>query len=144
MNVVKTAIIATIFFLISTLGCSSIPFKDTKSEENLKQRVNALYSNREVGNYLKAYEYENMSLDGKISEKDYASGFSSRGIRNVNIQGIKIENDTAMVTIKAKLLTPKLTGFERFNPEIDTEFQDKWVFRNNNWYHVIKSMNKEW
>lgn len=136
--------ILIINIILIASACSTIGVRNTRSEDDLRERVLALYSLREAGNYFKAYEYENMSLDGEISVQDYASGFRSKGVRDVKIQDVKIDDDTAFVTIKAKAVLPKLQGFDKFNTELDYEFVDKWVFRNNNWYHVIVGQAKEW
>ena len=140
----RVAVILILCSVICTMSCSSLPVKNTKSEENLRARVEALYAYREAGDYLEAYKLENMSLDGKFSAKDYATGFKSKGISNVKVKDIQIENDTAIVTIEATVLMPRLKGFENFNPEFDYEFKDTWVFRNNNWYHIISTPAGEW
>lgn len=140
----RVAVTLILCSVICTVSCSSLPVKDTKSDENLRARVEALYAYREAGDYLEAYKLENMSLDGKFSAKDYATGFKSKGISNVKIKDVQIENNTAIVTIKATVLMPRLKGFEGFNPEFDYEFKDKWVFRNNNWYHIISTQAGEW
>lgn len=142
---IRTLGIAVIYVsLITVLGCASVGIRDTRSEENLRQRVLAFYSYWEAGDYFRAFEFENMSLDGEVSAKEYATGRRGSGMRNVKITGVTIENDTAFVSIESKLQTPQLSGFQRFSPEMDYKFRDKWVFRNNNWYHIKKGQTKEW
>jgi hypothetical protein len=140
---IRTLGIVMLYVCLITSGCASIGLRDTRSEENLRQRVVTFYSYREAGDYFRAFEFENMSLDGKVSAREYSGG-KRVGIKNVTIGDVAISNDTAEVSIKAKILTPKLKGFDRFNTEIDYDFQDKWVFRNNNWYHVQKGQAGEW
>jgi hypothetical protein len=131
-----TAVLLSIIWI--AYGCATISDTRNRGENNLRERVEAYYASREEGNFFKAFDYEHMSLDGKVERRAYASS-NTGAILNVKIEGIRIEGDVAFIKIHSVIPPPQIAGFEGFN-SMKYDFEEKWVFKNNNWYHIKKGM----
>jgi hypothetical protein len=139
LNTTKTTITAVLLSIIwIAYGCATLSDTRKRGENNLRERVEAYYALREEGNFFKAFDYEHMSLDRKVERGAYASS-NTGTILNVKIEGIRIEGDVAFVKIHSVIPPPRITGFEEFK-SMKYDFEDKWVFKNNNWYHIKKGM----
>lgn len=139
---IKTLFLTALGICLLT-ACSAMVIRNARSEENLRQRVNEYYASRLEGNLAKAFEYENMSLDGKVTKSEYNPG---RMIKSVSVKEIVIDQDVAWVTLDAVYNIPQMSGFPNFKNDLKNDIKDKWVFKNNNWYHIKQAFmgGKEW
>jgi len=139
---IKTLFFAALGLCLLT-ACSAMAVRNARSEENLRQRVHEYYFSRSEGNFAKAFEYENMGLEGKVDKSAYNPG---RMIKSASIKEIVIDQDVAWVTLDAVYNIPQLSGFSTFKKEFKNDIKDKWVFKNNNWYHIKQAFmgDKEW
>jgi hypothetical protein len=37
-----------------------------------------------------------------------------------------------------------MQGFEKFNQIQEQTIEEKWVYKEGNWYHIIKGITREW
>lgn len=115
---------------------------------NLEARINAYYSARCAMDFKDAFHYEHMSLDGKFTDAYYMTNaakspmkFREAGIVSIDMQ----ENrDVALVKMKVKYRVEQLPGFEKFNSDQEQVIEDRWEFVDENWYHMIRGVSKNW
>jgi hypothetical protein len=124
-----------------------VPGTGNRSTENLRERVEAFYKAKIDSDYKEAFKYEHMSLDEQFTVQFYMSNaakspmeFQEATIVSINMDETK---DSALVKMKMKYKLMQMKHFEKFG-QMEQTLEEKWVFKNNNWYHIIHGLTKEW
>jgi hypothetical protein len=129
------------FFLIPLLfflGCeekykyvtldSNLTFETLESPQVLKKRFQEYWEYRSQNNFQASYEYELPYLKLLKNKQAYQSFFSNNKYSNISLKKVSSGNnqeaDIALLWIK------------KYNVNGETsQYQDKWVYIDNNWYH---------
>lgn len=121
--------------------------KNPQGISNLRERVEAFYKARVAGDFREAFRYEHMHITN-FPEKTYIANAARSPIEYLEAEILSIDlkesKDEAMVKMRMKFRLMPMQGFEKFNQVQDRTIEEKWVFKEGNWYHVIKGVAKEW
>ncbi len=133
--------------VVMVLSCASVQTK-SHDVDLLRQRINAFYAAKIESDHKEAFKFENMSLDERFTEKFYITNASKSPMQFLDVRILSIElNDTkdvATVKMEAHVKLMPISNFEKFEGEKTLPFEDRWEFKEGNWYHLIKGMTQYW
>ncbi|MFZ5906077.1 MAG: hypothetical protein ACOYVJ_01530 [Nitrospirota bacterium] len=127
-------------------SCASAQ-KNTRSTHPLKQRVEAFYKARMAHDFREAFRYEHLSLT-EFTEKQYMTNAAKSPMEYLGAEVLSIDmkegGEEALVKMQLRYRLMPVPGFEKFEQIQERTLEEKWVFREGNWYHVIKGVTREW
>jgi len=132
----KAFYLTVIFFLIIFSGCAKKEAVRNISEEDvLRERVMVYWDHKIKQEFDKSYEYEDPLFKKKVNMVNYIKGFNIGKAEwsGAKIEGLKIENESAIVDMKIKL---RIIAGASGNIEHDTLVKEKWVKVDGVWYHI--------
>jgi hypothetical protein len=138
---------STVMAFVLFCSCASVPGAGDRSTENLRVRVEAFYKAKMDSDFREAFQYEHMSLDEQFTVQFYMSNAakSPMQFQEATIVSINVDEtgDSALVKMHLKYKLMQMQHFEKFG-QMEQTIEEKWVYKNNNWYHIIKGLTKEW
>lgn len=133
--------------IVLLFSCASAQRK-LQDVAGLKERVGAFYKARTANDFKEAFRYEHMSLDPNFTEKHYMTNAAKSPMEYLEAEMLSIElnesKDEARVNMRLKYRLMPMQGFENFKQIQERTIEEKWVYREGNWYHIIKGITREW
>ncbi|UKL13776.1 hypothetical protein [Dissulfurimicrobium hydrothermale] len=107
------------------------------SEERLLSRARSYWAAVAAGDYVSAYQYEEVSKTGAQPISAYVR---KAGLiyKSAEVTGAKIEGDRATVDVKIGYIIPAM-GSHVFN----TDAKDVWLIIDGDWYHHAEGIMKD-
>ncbi len=141
-------IILVLFMGMLLVSCASVSVNNA-SVSHLRKRVDAYYKAKITADYREAFRYENMSLDERFTEKFYSANALKSSMEYLEARVISVSLDEknknrAVVKMRLKLKLQPMQGFEGFSNLLETAMEDRWEYKEGNWYHIIKGLTREW
>jgi hypothetical protein len=110
--------------------------------------MDAYYRARLDNDFKAAFQYEHVSLNEEFTEKLYITNAARAPLEWMEVDVLSIdlmeEEDLAMVEIELTYKLLPVKGFERFDQVQKNNIQEKWVYKENNWYHIIQGVVRDW
>jgi hypothetical protein len=133
--------------IVLFFSCASAQ-KNTRDVASLKERVESFSKARIAHDFKEAFRYENMSLNPKFTEKGYMTNAAKSPMEYLEAEILSIDmketKDEAQVKMRLKYRLMPMTGFEKFDQIQERTIEEKWVYKEGNWYHIIKGITREW
>ena len=114
--------------------------------ESLEQAFCKYWNYIKEGDFKSAFYYENISLTNKMSLEEYVQKSRSQlPIKEFSIISIGKNGPYGSIPIKMRLVTPwpKLP-FPTPKGDLIREFEDYWIKRKGNWYHLRPGVGRLW
>lgn len=133
--------------IVLLFSCASAQ-KKPRDVAGLQERVGAFYKARTAHDFKEAFQYENMRLDPNFTEKQYMMNAAKSSMEYLEAEMLSIDmnesKDEAKVKMRLKYRLMPIQGFEKFNQIQEQTIEEKWVYKEGNWYHIIKGITREW
>ncbi len=129
------------------LSCTAF-YVNTADISNLRGRVDAYYKAKISVDFREAFKYENMRFDERFTEKFYVTNAIKSSMEYLDASILSIDlnekKDVAAVRIKLKFKLQPMQGFEKFRQMQEITIEDKWVYKQGDWYHIIQGLTRDW
>jgi hypothetical protein len=152
MTRIMISLLTVAFVWAGFTGCATL-HKDTtlsRESESLSQAVENFYTYKKNSEFIKAFQYERMSLDESIKPEYYASRSAGSGIILYDFQILEIGEEgkgpDGYTSVKVKIRTSWPQHINMNFPDFDREIvmDDMWTKIEGKWYHIIRGLQKDW
>lgn len=114
--------------LTLTSGCALLQ----SPEESLRERAQAFWNARKIGDDITAYKYESLSKQPNSNLQTYLKAREGIRYHHAEIQTVRLlKPDEAVVEVSITYTIPSI-GFHK---PIQGKIKDPWIMIDDRWYH---------
>ncbi|MFZ5580743.1 MAG: hypothetical protein ACOZAQ_09825 [Pseudomonadota bacterium] len=104
-------------------------------EESLRERAQAFWDARKLGDDVTAYKYEELSKRPESTLQNYLKGRAAMEYRRIDIKSVRIVSPTEAEVILDMAYSVPAIGLKK---PIEGQSKDPWVLIDGEWYHAFR------